>query len=143
MPAIVRVACAACEFAQAAHIPLTLVVDADGAEHICPHPGERRTAERITGVTWRELDRQNRILHRYALFCTTCGDVHHYAVRERKSRLGFIAAITLNPKQRDAEGVSCQSCGSSTLSPLDASFADVPCPSCKQRALSSDIVGVA
>jgi len=143
VPAIVRVSCATCDFAQEAHIPLTLVVDEHGTEHVCGHPGERRDAERITGLSWRELTRQNRIRHRHALICMTCGEVRHYAIPPRRRRLGLIAAITVQPKQRDADGIACQSCRATTLSPLTASFAGTLCPACKQATLSSAVVAIA
>jgi hypothetical protein len=91
MPQIVRVSCSACDFATEKHIPLTLVVADDGTEHICGHPGEKREAERITKRQWRELRRDGRILHRYALLCLACGAVDHYQTARPRSpsRLGL------------------------------------------------------
>jgi hypothetical protein len=46
---------------------------------------------RITKRQWRELRRDGRILHRYALLCLACGAVDHYQTARPRSpsRLGL------------------------------------------------------
>ena len=144
MPHIVRVSCSACDFAKEEHIPLTLVVADDGTEHICGHPGEKREAERITKRQWRDLRRDGRILHRYALVCLACGAVDHYETARPRSpsRLGLIRAITFAPKPSDAQGIPCSACGAYSLRPLTGSFAGVSCPICETGDLSSAVTGI-
>jgi hypothetical protein len=144
MPQIIRVSCLNCGFAREEHIPLTLVVADDGTEHICRHPGEKREAERITRREWRDLRREGRILHRYALFCLACGAVDHYkAARPRSpSRLGLIRAITFAPKPSDASGIPCSTCGADSLRPLTGSFAGVSCLICDAGELTSAVTGI-
>lgn len=144
MPQIIRVSCSDCGYAKEAHIPLTLVVADDGSEHICGHPGERRQAERITQRDWRDLRRDGRILHRYALLCVACGEVDHYQTARPRSpaRLGLIRAITFAPKPSDAEGIPCSTCSADSLRPLTGSFNGVSCPICGAGELDNEVVGV-
>jgi hypothetical protein len=144
MPQIIHVSCSDCTFSKEAHIPLTLVVADDGTEHICGHPGEKREAERITQREWRDLRRERRILHRYALLCLACGAIDHYQTTRPRSpsRLGLIRAITFAPKPSDARGIPCSTCGAANLRPLTGSFAGISCPICEAGELTSTVTGI-
>jgi hypothetical protein len=138
MPLIFNLVCSKCGFADKVHSTAYAVVDTeDGREEICPHPVERLTARRITGVEWPELVRAKRVGYRYALTCQACSKTDYYrrARGFRGPAQGLIAGIAHVPSPEDAREFICLSCGRPALVPSTRvgrgwQKQEVPCPNC-------------
>lgn len=164
MPGIYQIACNRCDYSVRSSESLTYVVLEDGSEEICHHPGERPTAERITGKSWQELRESNRLIYRYALICLGCGEFNYYGPRDLSPDVrvgGHITSITHRPPASEAVQYACAACGSHSLCSLGGEpkgclvflgeqlglvrkreKAKVPCPKCKQGALGIEMVAI-
>ena len=139
MPGIFRVTCEACDFERTDSASVTMVILADGSEAICPHPGERLTAEEKTGESWRELVSAGRIAYRYSAICGHCGELDYYEVG---GRVGHIRSITHQPTAAELAD-TCASCGQAQLHPVaDRRMEDVLCPHCGDGNLRSKLIAV-
>ena len=110
MATILTIDCSACGFQRKFAGTCTLVLDSQGDEHVCPHPGELAEAERVTGLSFKQLRQTGRLRLGAAALCPACGEIGHF-VAPRKS----IEAIRVRNKW--LEGLSCRSCGAKGLLP--------------------------
>ena len=136
---------------------LTSVVMDDSSETICPHPCERMIAEDVTGKSWPELVRNNRLVYRYALACLACGELDYYGPRDLQldgRARGHIGSIVYQPGKSEAAAYSCKACGAQQLYPLCGETGcllgllqlfglfreEVVCPKCQKGLLHSEMI---
>ena len=123
MPAIMRIGCNRCDYAQTGSQSITIAIKEDGSEVECLHPLERTMAEEATGASWKQLVREGRIRYRYALVCLSCGDLGYHGpdqLGEGPRRWTHIGNIVSGVTRKDARKHSCERCGRNTLYPLMA-----------------------
>ncbi|HYE20381.1 MAG TPA: hypothetical protein VEA69_18180 [Tepidisphaeraceae bacterium] len=105
MAGIYRINCAACDYRVTFPDWALLATSADGTTHVCHHPSERSTAERVAGVAWDELCRSGAVHGAVPSFCPACGAVDYF--RSPAVRGGPPAA----QDDRTCAGQTCRSCG--------------------------------
>ncbi len=138
MPAVYRVDCDSCEVATVASESITLVRLDDGSEEICGHPAERERAEYATGISWKQLRRDGRILYRYGAACASCGKIDYYDRRWRART--HIGGIVARLSRVDLDALVCSACGEAELRPLhQLKFA---CPSCGEGWVQAKMWGI-
>lgn len=137
MPAIYRIGCDSCDFGGLASESATLVRLDDGSELVCGHPLERIEAERATGVSWKQLRLDGRILYRYAAGCAHCGKIDYYdRVRRARTHIGGIVARL---SKADLDGVACSACTEAELRPLYR--LEFACPRCGEGSVRAKMWG--
>ena len=141
MPGIYRVACDSCGLERLATESHAVVRREDGRDEVLPHPLERRTAEELTGKSWRQLTSAGRITYRYAAVCGRCGELA-YVLAPGGRRRGHLWNLTRRPRRAD-QAEPCPSCGSFDLVPItDRRFAGAPCPACEPGRLAVKWAGI-
>ena len=155
MPGVYRLACGGCDY-RVEGGSLTYVVLDDGSEAPCPHPGESRTAERLTGQSWKELADAGRIVYRYALACLECGEMDYYGpadLSQASRRESHLWSIVRQPTLEEARRHECRACGRSAMYPLCGDTGllravarlirrtkeSVPCPRCSEGTLRCEM----
>jgi len=149
MPLIFNLVCSGCSFSDEVRSAAYAVVDMeDGREEICPHPVERLTARRITGVEWPELVRAKRVGYRYALTCQACSKTDYYRSARgfRGPAQGLIGGIAHVPSSKEAREFVCSSCGRPALVPSTRvgrgwRKQEVACPNCAGH-LELAVIGI-
>jgi predicted nucleic-acid-binding Zn-ribbon protein len=160
MPGIFQLTCEACDYSVLGGEACMSVVMDDGSETICSHPGERRCAERVTGKSWRQLARANRLIYRYALVCLSCGKMDYYGPHDisQTQTGGHYSRYLHQPSLREAVAYSCKTCGVKQLYPLCGDMEKgcfylllgffhrepqkkVNCPKCRNGTLMLKMVG--
>lgn len=117
------------------------------------------TAEDVTGKSWIELVRTNRVIYRYAFACLVCGELDYYGPRDLSPHVrarGHIGSIVHQPTASEAAAYSCNACGAHQLYPLCGQSGcllgllqlvglfreTVTCPKCRTGLLRSEMIGV-
>jgi hypothetical protein len=159
MPLVYRTQCDSCDYSKIFSASVTYVLMDDGSEEVCPHPGEAERAERITGRSWSELRKANRIFYRNLLVCLSCGAIDYYGPRDLNVDMpprGHIRSIVDNPSRGAAKLYTCRSCAKMELRSA-ADYAgitksiykyfgskrmDLPCPGCRKGIMAIEIFGI-
>lgn len=129
MPGIYKISCDRCDFAREGGESVIFVVGEDGAEIICPHPGEFMMAERATGKTYEVLKQEGRFRFRRTYLCLTCGEVGHYGKRGdmiegvadgtvQAMATGYPRWYVAADQVHRSPKTACARCGQETLYPM-------------------------
>jgi hypothetical protein len=116
MALIYRLHCPKCSYAKEFADWALLLVNEDGSEYVCHHPGEVTQAEEFSKVPFAELKRTGRLFGAAPAWCGKCGSVEYY-----RSSGGF----PRTSPDRDAwlQQMKCKACGQSGLLPATDSLA--------------------
>lgn len=96
-------------------------INSKGQREVCPHPGELRIAQEITGMLWEEAEARGLVgTHTYCV-CLDC-----------------LTQCEINMKK---DAVECSSCGSKNIvSEID--LVGKKCPKCKVGDFQEIITGI-
>lgn len=123
MPGVYEITCSECDL-QVKALASTWVVMADGTEHLCPHPLERRKAEEATGESFAKLTRDGRVRYKQPLICLACGEHGDYTCAPARTHVG---SIVRGPTPKETKALRCASCGAAALYPIVGSGAGLGC----------------
>lgn len=115
MGSIIRLGCQNCYFCERVYSGGVFVTDSEGQFHICGSPIEQMVAEKITGLTWKQLKKENRLYWGRYAYCASCDSCSTYP-----------AAYLHSSIQKDwLDSLSCNVCGDKALCELPL-FQDAP-----------------
>src|SRR6266566_1051854 len=140
MPIVFDLKCTNCDYSAMSSNTGVVRLD-DGREEILGHPAEDVRAREWTGLTLKDLVRDDRLRYAHELVCGACGKLAPYSREDLGLRTEsgglrvYFNQLTYHPSDADAANAKCKACGKRAVRGMQE-MEGLICPVCRHTTQS-------